>query len=88
MSLARYAVRRVLIMIPLLFGLSLFIFVLIRLAPGDPTAFFMPPGQSVDPAVREVAGHLTPVPKGVGPMTIAMLLKNTLEAAKRQAQRG
>lgn len=53
MSLARYAVRRVLIMIPLLFGLSLFIFVLIRLAPGDPTAFFMPPGQSVDPAVRE-----------------------------------
>lgn len=42
----------------------------------------------VDPAVREVAGHLTPVPKGVGPMTIAMLLKNTLEAAKRQAQRG
>lgn len=29
----------------------------------------------------EVAGYLTPVPGGVGPMTIAMLLKNTLEAA-------
>jgi methylenetetrahydrofolate dehydrogenase (NADP+)/methenyltetrahydrofolate cyclohydrolase len=32
-------------------------------------------------AVREVAGHITPVPGGVGPMTIAMLLKNTLFAA-------
>lgn len=31
--------------------------------------------------VKEVAGHLTPVPGGVGPMTIAMLLKNTIEAA-------
>ena len=34
-------------------------------------------------AVKEVAGHLTPVPGGVGPMTIAMLLRNTLNAAKR-----
>jgi methylenetetrahydrofolate dehydrogenase (NADP+)/methenyltetrahydrofolate cyclohydrolase len=34
-------------------------------------------------AVREVAGAITPVPGGVGPMTIAMLLANTLEAAKR-----
>jgi methylenetetrahydrofolate dehydrogenase (NADP+)/methenyltetrahydrofolate cyclohydrolase len=33
--------------------------------------------------VREVAGHITPVPGGVGPMTIAMLLVNTLESAKR-----
>lgn len=32
--------------------------------------------------VREVAGALTPVPGGVGPMTIAMLLRNTLLAAK------
>lgn len=32
--------------------------------------------------VKEVAGVLTPVPGGVGPMTIAMLLKNTLRAAK------
>lgn len=36
----------------------------------------------VDPAVDEVAGYLTPVPGGVGPMTIAMLLKNTITAAR------
>jgi methylenetetrahydrofolate dehydrogenase (NADP+) / methenyltetrahydrofolate cyclohydrolase len=35
-------------------------------------------------AVREVAGWITPVPGGVGPMTRAMLLVNTLEAAERQ----
>lgn len=35
-------------------------------------------------AVFEVAGYLTPVPGGVGPMTIAMLMKNTLMAAKLQ----
>jgi len=35
-------------------------------------------------AVREVAGHLTPVPGGVGPMTIAMLLANTVKAARLQ----
>ena len=33
-------------------------------------------------AIREVASAITPVPGGVGPMTIAMLLKNTLAAAK------
>jgi 5,10-methylene-tetrahydrofolate dehydrogenase/methenyl tetrahydrofolate cyclohydrolase len=32
---------------------------------------------------RQVAGAITPVPGGVGPMTIAMLLKNTLKAAER-----
>jgi methylenetetrahydrofolate dehydrogenase (NADP+) / methenyltetrahydrofolate cyclohydrolase len=32
-------------------------------------------------SVREVASHITPVPGGVGPMTIAMLLTNTLQAA-------
>jgi methylenetetrahydrofolate dehydrogenase (NADP+)/methenyltetrahydrofolate cyclohydrolase len=32
-------------------------------------------------AVKEVAGAITPVPGGVGPMTIAMLLKNTVQAA-------
>ena len=32
----------------------------------------------VHPGVAEVAGALTPVPGGVGPLTIAMLLKNTL----------
>ncbi|WP_454751785.1 bifunctional methylenetetrahydrofolate dehydrogenase/methenyltetrahydrofolate cyclohydrolase FolD [Cupriavidus necator] len=35
--------------------------------------------------VREVAGYITPVPGGVGPMTITMLLVNTLEAAERAA---
>ena len=34
-------------------------------------------------AAREVAGWITPVPGGVGPMTITMLLMNTLEAAER-----
>jgi methylenetetrahydrofolate dehydrogenase (NADP+)/methenyltetrahydrofolate cyclohydrolase len=33
-------------------------------------------------AVREVAGYITPVPGGVGPMTITMLLMNTLQAAQ------
>lgn len=33
-------------------------------------------------AVREVAGYITPVPGGVGPMTITMLLMNTLQAAE------
>jgi methylenetetrahydrofolate dehydrogenase (NADP+) / methenyltetrahydrofolate cyclohydrolase len=36
--------------------------------------------------VREVAGWITPVPGGVGPMTITMLLVNTLEAAERAAK--
>jgi methylenetetrahydrofolate dehydrogenase (NADP+)/methenyltetrahydrofolate cyclohydrolase len=36
----------------------------------------------VDPAAAERAGLITPVPGGVGPMTIAMLLRNTIKAAK------
>jgi methylenetetrahydrofolate dehydrogenase (NADP+) / methenyltetrahydrofolate cyclohydrolase len=36
----------------------------------------------VDPRVADVAGALTPVPGGVGPLTIAMLLKNTVAAAR------
>ncbi|MBB5214110.1 bifunctional methylenetetrahydrofolate dehydrogenase/methenyltetrahydrofolate cyclohydrolase FolD [Parapusillimonas granuli] len=36
-------------------------------------------------SARKVAGAITPVPGGVGPMTIAMLLVNTLEAAERSA---
>ena len=36
--------------------------------------------------VKEVAGWITPVPGGVGPMTRAMLLVNTLEAAERAAK--
>jgi methylenetetrahydrofolate dehydrogenase (NADP+)/methenyltetrahydrofolate cyclohydrolase len=34
---------------------------------------------------KDVAGYITPVPGGVGPMTIAMLMKNTLRAAEIQA---
>ena len=34
--------------------------------------------------VRQVASHITPVPGGVGPMTIAMLLRNTVKAASAQ----
>ena len=35
-------------------------------------------------SVTEVAGWLTPVPGGVGPMTVAMLMSNTLRCAKKQ----
>ena len=34
---------------------------------------------------RDRAGWLTPVPGGVGPLTIAMLLKNTLDSCRRHA---
>ena len=36
----------------------------------------------VDPSAAEVAAYMTPVPGGVGPMTIAMVLKNTVSAAR------
>ena len=36
-------------------------------------------------AVSEVASAITPVPGGVGPMTVACLLRNTLQAAREQA---
>ncbi len=39
----------------------------------------------VHPEVAEVAGALSPVPGGVGPLTVAMLLKNTLIAAEQRA---
>lgn len=39
----------------------------------------------VDPEVVNVAGWLAPMPGGVGPMTIALLLRNTVEAAERRA---
>jgi methylenetetrahydrofolate dehydrogenase (NADP+)/methenyltetrahydrofolate cyclohydrolase len=42
----------------------------------------------VHPSAAEVAGALTPVPGGVGPLTIAMLLKNTLAAAERRLGAG
>lgn len=38
-------------------------------------------------SVSDVAGYVTPVPGGVGPMTITMLLVNTLESAERAARR-
>jgi methylenetetrahydrofolate dehydrogenase (NADP+)/methenyltetrahydrofolate cyclohydrolase len=41
----------------------------------------------VHPDVAEVAGALTPVPGGVGPLTIALLLRNTLRAAQDRAGR-
>ncbi|XP_033217911.1 bifunctional methylenetetrahydrofolate dehydrogenase/cyclohydrolase, mitochondrial isoform X3 [Belonocnema kinseyi] len=34
-------------------------------------------------SVKEIAGHITPVPGGVGPMTVVMLMKNTLKAARK-----
>jgi methylenetetrahydrofolate dehydrogenase (NADP+)/methenyltetrahydrofolate cyclohydrolase len=40
----------------------------------------------VHPAVSDVAGALSPVPGGIGPLTIAMLLKNTLAAAVNRAK--
>jgi methylenetetrahydrofolate dehydrogenase (NADP+)/methenyltetrahydrofolate cyclohydrolase len=36
--------------------------------------------------VSSKCSYITPVPKGVGPMTICGLMKNTLEAAKRHSQ--
>ncbi|MDQ5822198.1 MAG: bifunctional 5,10-methylenetetrahydrofolate dehydrogenase/5,10-methenyltetrahydrofolate cyclohydrolase [Actinomycetota bacterium] len=36
----------------------------------------------IDPAVADVAGYITPVPGGVGPMTIATLLRNAVRAAR------
>ncbi|HUG33893.1 MAG TPA: bifunctional 5,10-methylenetetrahydrofolate dehydrogenase/5,10-methenyltetrahydrofolate cyclohydrolase [Anaerolineales bacterium] len=38
-------------------------------------------------SVKQVAGWITPVPGGVGPMTVAMLLRNTIVATERQKQR-
>ena len=42
----------------------------------------------VHPDVEEVAGALTPVPGGVGPLTIAMVLRNTVTAAELRKDRG
>ncbi len=41
-----------------------------------------------DPAVAEVAGAFAPVPGGVGPVTVAILLKHVVEAARRITQGG
>jgi methylenetetrahydrofolate dehydrogenase (NADP+)/methenyltetrahydrofolate cyclohydrolase len=42
----------------------------------------------VHPEVAEVAGAMTPVPGGVGPLTITMLMMNTLRAARARTERG
>ena len=42
----------------------------------------------VHPAVSEVAGAMTPVPGGVGPLTIAMLMSNTVKAARMRRGAG
>ncbi len=42
----------------------------------------------VHPEVAEVAGAITPVPGGVGPLTIAMLMFNTVKAAKMRRGSG
>ena len=39
-------------------------------------------------AVADVASAITPVPGGVGPMTVACLLRNTVKAARLAANRG
>jgi methylenetetrahydrofolate dehydrogenase (NADP+)/methenyltetrahydrofolate cyclohydrolase len=41
----------------------------------------------VHPSVSEVASAMSPVPGGIGPLTIAMLLRNTLTAATRRLAR-
>lgn len=53
--------------------------------PSDPRGYRLV--GDVAPDVADVAEAITPVPGGVGPMTITMLLRNTLEAARRAAAR-
>lgn len=56
--------------------------------PGPPGPGGAPTTRTVGdvaPDVAEVAGWLTPVPGGVGPVTVAMLLRNTVECARIQA---
>ncbi len=56
-----------------------------RLAPADGAAKGRLVGDVAFDEAKSVAGAITPVPGGVGPMTIACLLKNTLTAANRRA---
>ncbi len=57
-GLTNYVIRRLLLVIPLLLGLSMIIFLLIHLAPGDPTTYFIPE-EGLDTAARErIARHL------------------------------
>ena len=57
-----------------------------QITRGQPEALEVTLGELVW-AVSEVAGKITPVLGGVGPMTIAMLLYNTVESARRVAER-
>lgn len=52
--------------------------------PGSPKGYRLV-GDVHFESARQVASHITPVPGGVGPMTIAMLLKNTVRAARQAA---
>jgi methylenetetrahydrofolate dehydrogenase (NADP+)/methenyltetrahydrofolate cyclohydrolase len=56
-----------------------------RLPPSDESPKGKLVGDVATAEVREVAGAITPVPGGVGPMTIAVLLRNTLVAAHHHA---
>lgn len=53
--MAAYVVRRILMVFPLLLGISMLIFLLIQLAPGDPTMYFLPESAEfeVDPELRQ-----------------------------------
>lgn len=49
----------------------------------DSTGKFKITGDVDFEGVKQVAGHITPVPGGVGPMTVAILMRNTFFAAER-----
>jgi methylenetetrahydrofolate dehydrogenase (NADP+)/methenyltetrahydrofolate cyclohydrolase len=53
--------------------------------PQDPRGYRLV-GDVAFEEVAPIAGAITPVPGGVGPMTVAMLLVNTLKAAQRQVE--
>ena len=59
-----------------------------RLPPVEPGGKGRLVGDIDRASVEPVAGKLTPVPGGVGPLTIAMLLRNTLQAARASQQEG
>ena len=68
-------------------GLTIVLVVLTRWATGTLNGFqrdLIGLVNDVDPAVAEVAGLMTPVPGGVGPMTIACLLENAVACARLQ----
>jgi peptide/nickel transport system permease protein len=60
MTLKGYVTRRILVLVPLLFGITIMIFVIVRSAPGDPVISFfgMRPGVDYDPSTIERVRHL------------------------------